>query len=210
LHNIKFNYIDSSNHKLNDLNLKKMDLVFENVFIDSSTLKDSSRFLFSKRSWFYLKKLSFDIQDSLYTIDLNGIGVSINEGKLTIDSLAIHPRLSKENFAKQFIYRKDIFRGEMKGITLNGFDIADIAERDYSFNNVKISRFKLNIFLNRRPPLNPKRKPMLQEALAEISHPFFVKKLALKNGYIKYSELNPNSGQVGDVVFNQIHGNIEN
>ncbi|HLR38021.1 MAG TPA: hypothetical protein VK084_08240 [Chitinophagaceae bacterium] len=210
LHNIKFSYVDSSNHKLNDLDLRKMDLVFENVFIDSSTLEDSTRFLFSKRSWFYLKKLRFNIQDSLYTIDLNGIGVSINEGKLTIDSLAVHPRLSEENFAKQFIYRKDVFRGKMSRITINGFDIADISKRDYSFNKVKVSQFKLNIFLNRRPPLNPKRKPMLQEALAKIIRPIYVKKLALKNGFIKYSELNPNSGQVGNVVFNQIHGDIEN
>lgn len=208
LHNIQLKYKNGEDTALKSFQLGKMDLVFGDVKLDSSTLSDSSRFLFAKKAWFHLDQGQFFTEDSLYKFSIDGVDLSLNEGKLSVNELRVEPQMNKAAFERYFTFQKDIFRGIAKNIILKGFYPDNIQNNRWYLDTVNIGYFNLNIYLDRQLPLNRSVKPLLQKVIKETDYKVDVKKVAIQDGNLNYKEYNPKSKETGKVSFNNIQGYI--
>jgi len=194
LHNIYFTSKNEQKNRKSDpenIQLKNMELIFKDIRIDSSTLADTSRFLFAKKAWFHLAESKFFLKDSLYEITTNGIGYSIVDEKALIRGLKITPQYSERDFDRQLTYRKALFTVSADSLILDGLGPEELDKRNWHLKGIGIRQFDLDVYLNRSNPLKPGVKPLLQQALKNISEDLLVERLYLKGGNIKYRELKP-------------------
>lgn len=210
LHNISLLYKNRLKPEAGDIELKNMELVFRDIRIDSSTLKDSTRFLFAKDIWFHLDRSLFYTADSLYKISTKGIGFSVMEEKMLIKDLKITPRLNEREFDQLQTYRKNLFAFSADSLLLEGLTLEELQKKKWYVEKISLLHSNADIYLNRGLAIKPVEKPLLRDALKKITTNILIDTLRLKNVNIKYREFNPNSGRIGYVTFNNIHGDIRN
>ncbi len=210
LHNISLLYRNKLKPEAGDVKLKNMELVFRDIRIDSSTLRDSTRFLFSKDIWFHLDESLFYTSDSLYKISTKGIGFSVMEEKMIIKDLKVTPRINEQEFDRLQQYRKNLFEFSTDSLLLEGLTLEELQEKKWYVKKITLLHSNADIYLNRGLAIKPVEKPLLRDALNNITANVLIDTLKLKNVTIKYREFNPNSGRIGYVTFNDIYGTIRN
>ncbi len=210
LHNISIVFKEKNKSWPEGNALDHMDVVFQDIKIDSSTIRDLSRFLFAKDVWLHLRGSRLYTPDSLYEITTGGIGFSIIEGEGIVKDLKIKPRLSAYQFDKRLQYRKDRFDIAVDSILFSGFSLHDLRKRKWHIGVFQVLNLTGDIYLNAGVPVRPVVKPLPQQILRESKLDLLIDTLKIKNADLKYRELNPNSGKVGFVTFNHITGEILN
>ncbi len=190
--------------------LDHMDLILQDIRIDSSTVEDLSRLLFAKDVWLHLRGSRFFTADSVYEISTGGIGFSVIEGKGIVKNFKVTPQLNDYEFDQTLRYRKNRFDISADSILFSGFSLHDLRERIWHVSRFQVRNMTADVYLNRGLPVRPVVKPLPQEILRESNLDLQIDTLRLKNINVKYRELNPNSEKIGYVTFNDITGNIFN
>lgn len=212
--NINFNYHDHARSNKRQISkIENLDLEISDLLIDSTSEKDKNRFYYTKECVFSLKKVQIPSQDSLNTVKVNELVFSTKTRSLSIKHLVVQPRFKEMEYS----------------VRTNGDDRIGIIFNDIKLNEINIEKlFKdkkiyaealdinqgnVTVFTDTRtfnvPPKAPYR-PFPHEAFRDWNVKFMIDTVKMKNFNITYSEYNPETKLVGNVIFKRVTGNIKN
>lgn len=209
LNNITFSYSNKDTSS-KDIELQEAQVVLKQLYIDSTTLKDTTRFFYARDCWMSLQNLTFPTADSLYGIKIKDVSYSTRYRKGMVTGFDIKPRYNDADFPKQNKYWKDRFDVSVDTVLFFGLSPVNLLKKKYAIRTVWVNSADLDVFLDRRPPPKPWDKKLPQQMLRESAVQFSVDTLKVKDIDISYRELNPKSGRVGKVTFENTHGYFYN
>lgn len=191
---------------------KNLSASFADIRIDSSTVKDSSRFLFAKDATLFMKGFSQVTAKNKYHFDIDSVALKPQDGSLQFFDLRFKPEGSKEEFSERLTHQQDrydlnIKKGNIKNI--NWFSL--LAGDGFFGDEVTMDGGLIRIYHDRSlAGGGPKQDNFPHQMLMNAGIPISIKKVQLNNLFLSYEELNPKSGHTGIVEFNNINGGISN
>ena len=213
-HNINFTYYNQSkSNKPNVSKIENLDLEVSDLLIDSTSDKDKKRFYYTKECVFSLKKVQIPTQDSLNTIKIKELLFSTKTRSLSVKHLVVQPRF------KEMEYGVRTNGDDRIGIIFNDIKLQEIdieklfKDKKIYAEVLNINRGNVTVFTDTRTfnilPKAPYR-PFPHEAFRDWNLKFMIDHVKMKNFNITYSEYNPETKLVGNVIFKKVTGNIKN
>ncbi|MBE7176612.1 MAG: hypothetical protein INR69_09425 [Mucilaginibacter polytrichastri] len=211
--NIDFTYVNKSNAKPKSTSLHKLNIVISDIFIDSLSAQDESRFYYTKNVQVRLKDYRMATPDSLYHIKAGEFFFSTAQRTLRLSDVAMEPRLNKVRFYKTVGYAKDRFDIAFKAISFNRLDLQQfLREQKVHAGFVELAKGKLDVYNNSSYPKHSSVKVHAypHQKLQEVSLDLMVDTLSLNGIDISYSEYNPATRQTGTISFDKTRGRLFN
>lgn len=212
--NINFTYSNLGSPRRPQISkIENLDLEVSDLLIDSVSGQDKDRFYYTKECIFSLKKVQIPSQDSLNTLKINELLFSTETRSLSMKHMVLQPRF------KPMDYSVHTNGDDRIGIVFNNIILKEInieklfEEKKIYAESLQINQGNVSVFTDTRtfnvPPKSPYR-PFPHEAFKDWSLKFRIDTVKMKNFNITYSEYNPETKSVGNVIFRQVSGNIKN
>ncbi len=212
LQNIRLTHINLD--KKNQVSrLKNLTALFMDIKIDSSTVRDSTRFLFANEAEMVLKNYSTTTADKRYNFTIDSIALNPRQGTMHAKNIRFKPIGSKADFSAKTKFmqdRFDILFKESRFININWWSL--IGNEAMLADSLHIKGGFINVYNDRSLPSAGKSKVgnYPHQLLKKIDFPVNMKFMSLRNIDVSYEEFNPASGKSGKVDFNQTDGEIRN
>ena len=193
--------------------IENLDLEVSDLLIDSTSDKDKNRFYYTKECIFGLKKIEIPSKDSLNTIKVNELLFSTKTRSISMKNLVLQPRFKEMEYSVH-TNGDDRIGIQFDNIKLEEIDIEKLFEEKKIYaKNLNINHGKVTIFTDTRtfnvPPKAPYR-PFPHEAFKNWHLKFMIDTIKMRDFDITYSEYNPDTKSVGNVLFKKVVGNILN
>jgi hypothetical protein len=219
LDNMTISYQNKSHPASKGFFLQKADLILKDFYIDTSTIKDSTRFFYAKDLWLHLVNLKMPTSDSLYWLKLGDIVYSAAHRTGLIKELSLDPRYSEAAFDRKVRLQQDRYEITVDSVAFSGLNmIAILRDRRVGrIGRIDLKGADVDIYHNRALPINPAVKPLPQRRLDSTAHKLISKDIAavftvdtfsLEGADITYRELSPKSERIGTVSFQRLHGSF--
>jgi len=194
------------------ISLDNINIALGNVLMDSTTARDTTRFMFAKDAMITLLSLNLPTADSLYHIKLDSVTIDAVKHTAIMTKFALKCRFTKEAFTKQVSYQKDLYNITIPAIHLQNINWGHVLTgEDITADNIKATSGKVRIYCDRRLPKPPSKLGRYpQQLVIKNPMPINIKSFTLNDFTVTYEEFNPNSGKAGKVVFNDVNGTIGN
>jgi hypothetical protein len=193
--------------------IENLDLEISDLLIDSTSEKDKKRFYYTKECVFSLKKVQIPSKDSLNTVKINELVFSTKTRSLSVKHMVVQPRF------KEMEYSVHTNGDDRIGIIFNDIELKEIdieklfKDKKIYAEVLNINRGNVTVFTDTRtfnvPPKAPYR-PFPHEAFRDWNVKFMIDTVKMKNFNITYSEYNPETKLVGNVIFKKVTGRIKN
>ncbi len=197
----------SASH-FNDVNIQ-----FDDVLIDSVTQYDSTRFLYAKNANIFMSKLQFPTADSLYLVDLDTASIDAARRQLTVASLTLRPKDSKEAFEKKLAFVKERYNVTLDQIAFNDIDWWSlVSDESFEAHDAVIGKAKIDVYTDRRLPPYPKSKVGRYPSQVVMKSPLLlnIPKITIADCSVIYTEVNAKTGSQGKITFDNCQGTITN
>jgi hypothetical protein len=187
-----------------------ISLLFSDLLIDSTTSRDSSRFLFSKNFDLTCEAFKFPTNDKQYRFSVDSIHFSSRKNALQIAKIHIAPLLSEEVFVRTF--RMDRFDFLLEGIQLLHINLNSLKNEQIEADQLVINRSSFKIFWDLAYSSDTlTRKHMYpQKQIQGLPIPILIRKIVFVHSFVEYREQNPRSDSSGRLQFTQAHATITN
>lgn len=211
--NISFKYVDR-NHPIPVVDsLRNLNLALKDWLIDPHSSKDTSRFYLLKEVTMQLSDYSYATADSLYHVKAKELNFVGSTGTLDVKKIALVPRYREMEFSRTLGYAKDRFHIEFNHVNLTGIDFPLYFKKQELYaREMNITNGKLEVFNNNELPGKEVDKTghYPHQLLQQLQTKLTIKKLALKNIDIIYSEYDRESRQKGRITFEKTSGTVSN
>ena len=187
-----------------------ISLELHGFHLDRSSARSGDALPFSRDGGFVVTHIARPSPDSLHIFSVRSIRGSFADSVLTIDSLAIHPTLDEEAFARQKIVRLrfDLF---FRRLALAGADLPRLVDgRAVLLRSVLAEDWTTDIYLDKRMSLDPTphRRVLPHEAFQRLKIPVRIDSVLLRKGNISYRERWPTDSEPGVTTFERLSGSI--
>lgn len=194
------------------INVKDVDLSLMDLRVDSLSLKDSSRFLFSKGMTINVAKIAWPSPDKLYDYQAEHIVLRSSTGKLSIDRISVIPRLGENEFVNAIPTQVDRLNLSFNNVALSGIDIQRLPDEYIKAETMTIGSSSFKIYRDLAQPRDKKNRvgQYPHQVMDDIQLRFNIKKVNVQNAFIEYKERNHITRQSGKVQFHNVDGMITN
>lgn len=194
------------------IDLKNINILFDDILMDSATVNDTTRFMFAKDALVTMADIKLPTADSLYYLKVGSFALNAVKNTADLKHFSFKSRFSKDEFAKHVTAQKDLYN-----INVNNIRVDDIiwghllTGENLAASKITLSGGDVNIYCDRRlPKPPPKMGHYPHQLLIKDSMPINIKTFALEDFEVTYEEFNPNSGKVGKVIFKNTNGEVSN
>lgn len=193
--------------KFNDVSV-----VINDLLIDSSTINDKSRFLFTKQMVFETKNYSIATADSLYFFKAGNISLSASQHSITVLNAELKPRYNRQQFKNKLRFAKDMYHLILPKITLTDVNWQQlIGNEKFVCKQADIPEGKFTIYFDRSQPQPPlKLNNFPPQALMALPFPVSINKINIRHLNFSYEEYNPLSDKNGKIYFDELAIQINN
>ena len=213
LQDISLNYINKNNPVTKQTALRHLDINISDIFIDSLSARDTSRFYYTKGVDVTVHNYHVATPDSLYYADLKSIYFSTAQRKIVLDKISFLPRYNRTAFYNKTGLAGDIYSLKFKRIDINDIDLQRFLRDKKLYAgtmnvlNADIQIYSNNAFKGKKTSTVGKDP---QQALQKVSLDMKLNRLNIKNAAINYSETDATSGATGQIIFGNTNGYILN
>lgn len=202
------------NMQENEAIFKSNDItcLFSGLLIDSTTIKDSSRILFSQ----YVNASCDDIQlpskNRKYKLYIGQVKYTSLGDILSIGRLKLTPRLSETEFAASFPVSKDRYDFSLEDIRLLHISRNSLWHKRIKADSLVIGRSSFKVYrdLNRPPDTASKVRKNPQQQLMRLPLPLTIRKVVFTRSFIEYKERSAKSDSTGKLQFFDVAATISN
>jgi hypothetical protein len=191
--------------------LKEFNLGGEQIKIDSAVAAHVLRQL-KKNPTLFVNDIDLEEITASSIIRANGIGYS-NGGKIvSIDSFSYTPTKDREEYMKLNVYQKDYMTFKTGKISIRNFDIERLAtDSNLQFNYIIINQPELNVYKDKRLPLQPGYiKAMPVALLKKINQRLHIDSVRLVDGKVFYEEFNDKTEMIAKINLSELQTLIRN
>lgn len=140
------------------------------------------------------------------TVLVTGIKRSQREERLTVDSLAFGPRLNDEDWLARNNRRRSRIRLGLGKLEVKGLLLRRALGERVDLRRVSLGNLTLDVLADRRFPSGPpKPRQMWPQRLAALDWSVRVDTIAVKNGTVRYGEINAGRPEVAQLYFSDIN-----
>ncbi|GAA4330851.1 hypothetical protein GCM10023149_36320 [Mucilaginibacter gynuensis] len=208
---VKFRHTDYSGKRALRTELREMNLHAVDLFIDSTTQNDTSRFFYCRDINTEINHYSGKTPDGLYAYKIKNLKLSTQTSQLNIVGLTFKPLNSVLFFTKT---HSDKFTLTLDTLQLNRFDFLNYHKyRSVSASSIIFTNGTLSVFgaPNKVPNLTADKVSSFPHvALRKLNFGLKVDTILLKNMHVTYSEFNKKSKKAGTLSFSNTNGHIYN
>jgi len=213
LKDISLKYVNKSNRVPKQTALRHLDLSISDVYIDSLSEKDSSRFYYTKDVQVKLHDYKLATPDSLYYIKLDQITFSTNKRDLILNKVALEPRYSKKAFYAKVQKRQERYDIRFNRIAINDIDLQRfLRDKKLYAGTMDITKPYIEIYNNNaykgRKTSKIGKDP--HQALQKVALDMKLTRLNIYNAEITYAEADAKTGFTGVILFKHTNGYISN
>ena len=210
---IKANNINFSkiNRKGEPFILKNFNLGGELIKIDTADAAHVLRQL-KKNPTLFVNDIDLEEITASSIIRANGIGYSNGGKTVSIDSFSYIPTKDREEYMKLNVYQKDYMKFKTGKISIRNFDIERLAtDSNLQFNYIIINQPKLNVYKDKRLPLQPGYiKAMPVALLKKINQRLHIDSIRLVDGKVFYEEFNDKTEMIAKINLSELQTLIRN
>ncbi len=189
--------------------LKDVNIVMDDILIDSASRTDKNRFLFAKKARLSFKDYKAAAGKGQYNLTIAKVSVEAPEKKLTLTNLSMSPQLSKEAFVRSQKTAKEYYEVAFPSVTLSGVDWWSLMnEEELVTKEINIPAGKLSIYLNRSLPPASKMGNFPVQLLMKMPMKIKVDRVKANHLDLAYEEFNPLSQQSGTLHIKDISMDI--
>ncbi len=188
------------------------DMELLNVVIDSASVRDSSRILFSEQLSAACSTLLWSSSEGLYTYKAENITVGSAKREMHAARFRIIPAMGEMAFAAKKNVQSDRFDVDLRQPVFHGVDFQQLLNRRLITDSLVVRSASFNIFrdMTRPPDTRSKLGTYPHQKLARIAFPVRIGKIILKNSAVEYKERGRLLQKTGKVNFNHINAVISN
>lgn len=219
LSNVSISYKNNNDPTAKEFLLQNVDFRLKDFYIDTTSIKDTTRLFYAKDLQLHLANLKLPTADSLYFLSLKDVVYSMERQHILVKELLLKPRYKEADFDRKVGHQQDRFDLKVDSISVSGFNILTILRKKEVGNILKVEMNHSNVDIYHNRSLPPKKgiKPFPQKILNKAAKKFISKDIAviftidtvsIQHTNITYRELNPKSRRIGAVTFQQIKGNL--
>ena len=192
---------------VSDIDLSLMDLK-----VDSLSLKDSSRLLFSKSMTINVAKIGWPSPDKLYNYQAENIELRSSTGNLSIGQVSVIPRLGENEFVNAIPTQDDRLNFSLNNVVFAGLEIQRLPDEYLKAETMTIGRSSFKIYRDLARPRDKKNRvgQYPHQVMDDIPMRFNIRKVNIRNSFIEYKERNHITRQSGKVQFYNVNGTITN
>jgi len=213
LKEINFKYIDKDLPKPEINNIKNLSITLSDIFIDSLSHLDQSKFFYTKDILVDMYNNQFKTDDGMYTVKFDKLEMSALHKYAMMKGLRIIPNYPEIEFSLKWDYRKARYLATLNELWLRGIDYkALIATRDLHASSLNIKNASLDIFMNQQLPKasGDLGKNFPQQVLKRFRLITTIDSVKVENSRLSYSEYNPATLKTGKISFTAIRGHLLN
>jgi len=213
LNDISLNYINRSNKVPKSTALKHLNINVSDVFIDSLSGNDSSRFYYTKGVEVIVKDYEVVTPGKMYKVALKQIYFSTAKRNIVLDDVSYLPRYSKAQFYKVSGEPGEIYSLKFKQIAINNIDLQRfLRDQKLYAGTLDIANASVEIYNNNRYKGVKKSKigKDPHQELQKVALDMKLNRLNIKNTDIKYLEADALTGFTGEIAFKHTNGTILN
>ncbi len=203
----RYNKIGQKKHLLTHLNF--------DIKLDSLEALKGSRFHLATNtadSRFRVYDFSFDLPDSLNTIEFDTLLVSSRKSQINISNFALKARYPKYEYGNQAGRQVDWKDLLLEKIRIENIDFVELIEnKAFQCQKITLNNGHLKLFKDKQLPFPTGRVvPILQERVMQLKTPLKVDSIEIKNFDIYQSTLQSTGLQEGGITFIDTDGLITN
>ena len=193
--------------EVRDIGLSLMDLR-----VDSLSLKDSSRFLFSKSMTINVARIGWPSPDKLYNYQAENIELRSSTGNLSIAQISVIPSLGENEFVNAIPTQDDRLNFSFNNVVFSGLDMKRLPDEYLKAETMTIGRSSFKIYRDLARPRDKKSRvgQYPHQVMDDIPMRFNIRKVNIRNSFIEYKERNHITRQSGKVQFHNVNGTITN
>jgi hypothetical protein len=208
-------FINKTNQAKSGTTINNINITVKEVWIDSLSEKDASRFYGGKSVSVDVSNYRFATADSLYHITVKKCDFNSLKRRVLFENIAYTPRYNKVDFYRKVKLSKDRYAVKFSQISATGIDLKRLAyQHQFYAKSASISSAFINIFNNNAYPEDKSHKPHWDnfpfQQLQKVTTALKIDVLNLKDIDVSYAEADRDSKQTGEISFNKIGGQITN
>ncbi|MCC8408425.1 hypothetical protein LJ707_05750 [Mucilaginibacter sp. UR6-1] len=211
LDGLKFRHIDYSHKRPLLTEISQVNLHAADLFIDSTTQNDTSRFFYCRDVTTEIKNYSGKTPDALYLYDIKSIKLSTQYKQLCIQGIKLKPFNNLLFFNKT---RGDRFNISLDSVQLNRFDFMNYYKyRTFTVAGLRLVNGTINIYKAPNKLSTPAKENVNSfphVALRNLDFGLRVDTVTLKKLNILYTEYNKKSKKTGTLTFSNTSGRMFN
>lgn len=194
------------------INVGDIDLSLMDLRVDSLSLKDSSRLLFSKSMTVNIAKIAWPSPDKLYNFQVENITLRSNESNLSIGQVSVIPGLGENEFVNSIPTQDDRFDFSFRNVLFSGVDMQLLLDEYLEAEAMTIGSSSFKIYRDLARPRDKKNRvgQYPHQVIDDIPLRFNIRKVNIRNSFIEYKERNHITRQSGKVRFYNVNGAISN
>lgn len=204
---------------INDLDKNKKITSFKNlsayladIQLDSTVMNDSTRFLFAKDAVIFMKGYSFSPSGKKYNLEVDSVALRPQFGVMQFFDIRLQPIGTKDQFSDKLSKMEDRYDINFKKAEIKNVRWYDLlAENGFYGGAMNISGGYISVYDDRRLPVpESKLGKYPHQLLMKIDFPVYMSSINIKDIKVIYEELNPKTGKVGKLEFDDVKGTIDN
>lgn len=191
--------------------LGNVQVLMNDILLDSTTRTDKDRFLFAKEAQIDFQNFNTRSKDGLYNFKIGNVSVNAPQKKLTLKNLSYAATVSKEDFQKKNKVAKEMYGISLPSLTITGVDWWQALNADeITANTVEMNGGKISVYLDRNMPPTNKMGNFPSQMLMKAPLKINIDRLKINSVDLSYEEYNPLSKQSGTLYFDNASIAIRN
>jgi hypothetical protein len=182
------------------------------LLIDSISVKDSSRILFSRSMSMSCDEIRLPFRNKKYKLHISEVAFNSSKDELSIGQLKLIPQLSEAAFAASYPVSKDRYDFSLKNIRLVHVDRQELWHKRIEADSLVIGESAFRIYRDLSYPHDTVSKVgrYPQQQLMRVPVPLNIRKVVFMHSFIEYKERNARSDSAGKLQFHDVRASISN
>ena len=156
-----------------------------------------------------IRRLRCRIPHADETIQLSGLDLSSQKRLLRLDTLRVIPALDKEKIEEEKGHQVDVWEVASEGIEAEGLDVMGLREQRLVADRITVRRNDIQVFRDRRLPLEPGEKALPMASLKALPLEVRVGSVKLGPTTFAYKEVPKDGGPSGTLMIYRLTAALE-
>ncbi|MFZ4862743.1 hypothetical protein ACL9RF_11205 [Sphingobacterium sp. Mn56C] len=213
LDKIKFKYSKIDQGKSSDIDLEEVNIKVHDVLVDETSLKDSTRFFYTKMITVDVPGFAYNLPDDFYQVKFDNLSINTREHNVLLTKVVYQPKMSRAAFYKK--QNKNVTMAVLKFDTLRfeNLDFKQLLDNQQTIaSKIQVKNGSADLYADKRyysKPVNkigksPHQLLMKAQKLLRIDTVF------VDNISVTYHEFSQKYNREGSISFNGATGTLTN
>lgn len=192
---------------------KNLSIFLDDIKIDESTIRDSTRFLFAKDANLYLGNYVSNTSNKKYTFSIDSVALKPQLGTMKVKGLRLKPIDTKTDFNDKLRFQEDRFDISILETEVKNMNWWTLLANEGLFADAgTLKGGYLKVYRDQTLPLSAESKvgKFPHQELMGLPFPIHINQLFFQDLNVSYEEFNPKSQETGRIDFEHVNANIQN